>query len=113
MDFDIEKYRQDFEIIRDTAAQVMKDFNMAGFEIKFSGNELIAYDELKEQIIPILSELYNDHSGQFQQLLYRVDIEESKFSELLERHDPITFYSSLADLILQREFQKVLTRKFY
>ena len=113
MQSDLEKYRYDFKIIRETAAKVMKDFNMTGFEITFSGNELLAFDELKEQIIPILSDLYKNQSGQFQNLLYRVDIAESRFAKLLVGPDPNTFYSSVADLILQREFQKVLTRRFY
>ena len=49
MDQNIEKYRRDLEIIRLTAEQVIKDFQIFGFEIVFSGNEYTAYEELKTQ----------------------------------------------------------------
>ena len=38
---EIEQYRYDFEIIRLTAEQVIKDFGTHGIEINFSGNGLL------------------------------------------------------------------------
>lgn len=108
-----EKYRRDFEIIRETVAQVIKDFNMTGLEITFSGNELLAYQELKEQIASILLELIKNHSSQFQSLLYRVDIDEKYLNKFLGDEHPFSYSEAIAELILQREFQKVLSRKFY
>ncbi len=110
---DLEKYRSDFAIVRDTATQVMKDFNVAGFKINFSGNELLAYEELKKQITPILWDLFQNQQSQFRNLLYRIDINENHFKRLLQNVDPSAIAESLADLVLQREFQKVLTRRFF
>jgi hypothetical protein len=110
---DLEKYRHDFEIIRLTAAQIIKDFEIFGHEIKFSGNEFTAYDELKNQIAPLLFDLYKNKSSAFQSLLYRIDISEKKFSRLLDHSSSENFSEQLAEAIIQREFQKVLTRKFF
>ncbi len=113
MQGDLEKYRRDFAIVRETAAQIIKDFNMAGFEITFSGNELLAYEELKAQITPILWDLFKSQPSHFQNLLYRIDIDERHFNNFLKVSDPFHFSESIAGLILQREFQKVLSRKYY
>jgi hypothetical protein len=110
---DLQKYRKDLEIIRDTAKQVIKDFNMSGLEITFSGNELTAYEELRSQLTPVLSMLFrNDQSG-FQNLLYRIDINERDLNNLLIETGTDIFPDAVADLILQREFRKVLSRRFY
>ena len=108
-----EKYRNDLEIIRLTAEQVIKDFEIFGHEIKFSGNEFTAYNELKNQLAPVLLKLYQNSSSAFQSLLYRVDISEKKFRDLLENTSIENFSEHLAEAVIQREFQKVLTRKFF
>ncbi len=110
---DIDKYRHDLEIIRLTAEQVKKDFEIFGHEIKFSGNEFTAYEELKNQLAPLLLKLYQSNSSAFQSLLYRVDISEKKFRELIENTSKENFAEQLAEAVIQREFQKVLTRKFF
>ncbi len=110
---DIEKYRHDLEIIRLTADQVIKDFDIFGHEIKFSGNEFTAYDELKNQLAPLLLKLFNDQTSSFQSLLYRIDITEKTFRQLVENTGKNDFAEQLADAVIQREFQKVLTRKFF
>ncbi len=113
MQENLEKYRQDFAIIRETAAQLIKDFNVVGFEVTFSGNELVAYDELKHQIEPVLLDLFRKSPSQFQSLLYRIDLEEKYLKDALNNFESIDFSSKLAEIVLQREFQKVLTRRFF
>lgn len=110
---DVEKYRKDLEIVRLTADQIIKDFEIFGHEIKFSGNELTAYEELKNQIAPVLSSLYQKNTSAFQSLLYRIDISEKNFRELLNESSTTNFPKYLAEAVIQREFQKVLTRKYF
>ena len=110
---DIEKYRHDLEIIRLTADQIIKDFEIFGYEIKFSGNELVAYQELKNQVAPLLLELFQKKTSSFQSLLYRIDINEKSFRKLINESAKNDFAEQLADAVIQREFQKVLTRKFF
>ncbi|MFI5219673.1 MAG: hypothetical protein ACHQNT_09300 [Bacteroidia bacterium] len=107
----IEKYRHDLEIIRNTAQQVIKDFSLHGVEITFSGNELTAYDELKQQLIPALAKLHQ--AGTFTALLYRIDVDEKKVNEILNNSATKDIASQLASLVIEREFMKVLLRKLY
>ena len=107
-----EKYRKDFEIIRLTADQLIKDFGIHGIEINFNGKELTAYDELKKQITPLLYDLFRNDRSLFQSILYRIDISEKQFKHLLMA-DSSEFPEKLAEMVLQREFQKILIRKYF
>ncbi len=113
MDLSPEKYRHDLEIVRETAAQVIRDFSIHKLEITFSGNEYNAYGELVSQLEPILGELFKTNKSAFQALLYQIDISEQSFRKLMQSASKDDFGSKLAELIVQREFQKVLTRKFF
>lgn len=106
----IERYRTDLEIIRQTAEQVIKDLQVFGIEIRFSGNELTAYDELSAQLLPVLKELHKKDHSSFQALLYRIDLPEKEFIRLSKG---ASFYEELTDAVLRREFKKVLIRKFF
>ena len=108
-----EKYRHDLEVVRNTAQQVIKDFGMSGIEIIFSGNPDTAYRELVEQVQPALKNLYKQNAGSFMALLYRIDISEKQFRTLAERVSGEDFYKGLAEMVIEREFLKVLTRKIY
>ena len=108
-----EKYRHDLEVVRNTANQVMKDFGMSGIEITFSGNPDTAYRELLEQAQPALKNLYKENSGSFMSLLYRIDIPEKKFREVTSQFKGEDFFNKLAEMVIEREFMKVLTRKLF
>src|SRR5436190_21894181 len=103
-----EKYRHDLEVIRETARQVIKDFGMAGIEIQFSGNHETAYQELVDQILPGLKGLYQQNTGAFMALLYRIDVEEKKVRQLSASYSGNAFFAQLAGVIIEREFIKVL-----
>ena len=109
----IEKYRHDLEVIRSTAEQIIKDFNLFGIEINFSGNEMTAYNELKSQLAPALSALYKNNASAFVSLLYRIDVSENKFKEVLINFSSDQLDEKLADLVIEREFMKVLFKKLY
>ena len=108
-----EKYRQDLAIVRETALQVIRDFEFLNIDIIFSGNERAAFDELMSQITPALIRLYKENPSHFQQLLYRIDIPEKQFRELLASENHVNFPKKIAEMLIRREFQKVLTRKYY
>ena len=113
MTSDLEKYRHDLEVVRNTALQIIKDFGMAGVEIKFSGNPETAYEELISQALPALKRLYQQNSRSFMALLYRIDVEEIKVKKLSETYSGADFFLHLSELVIEREFIKVLIRKLY
>lgn len=109
----VERYRHDFELIRNTASQIIRDFELFGIEITFSGNEQTAYDELKLQIVPILSALYKNDYSKFNSLLYRIDVDENKVSEVLRNTVKEEQAEQLSHLILERELIKAIFKKLY
>ena len=105
-----ERYRRDLALVRETAEQLIRDFNWYNIPIRFAGDPFHAYEELREQIIPHIDRMQREEPTLFQSLLYRIDLDERKFRRQLQAPDSGTH---LADLILQREFQKVLTRRYF
>lgn len=112
-DLQPEKYRHDLEVVRNTASQVIKDFELIGVQISFSGNPETAYQELLQQVTPALTHIYKNNPGTFKALLYRIDVDEKKFKDLERNEKGERFYSMLAVLIIEREFIKVLIRKLF
>jgi hypothetical protein len=108
-----EKYRHDLAIIKDTARQIIKDLNIDDFEIVFSGVEQMAFDELKKQLSPMVHKIYSNDKHAFQQLLYRVDIREKDYKKCLSINNSESLVDCFSELIIRREFQKVLTRRFF
>ncbi len=78
---DIEWYKQEEEIIRLTAEQVIKDFALFGIEISFSGISRFAYEELYEQLECVIVELLQTDYRKMVSLLYHIDINETAINE--------------------------------
>jgi len=108
-----EQYRHDLEVIRNTAKQIIKDFGFWGIQIQFSGNESAAYEELRTQLFPALRKFYSENQGGFFSLLYRIDVLESEVQKLYDTYQGDIFIKALADLVIEREFIKVITRKLF
>ena len=104
-----EKYRNDEELIRLTVEQIKKDFSVHLPELILSGGKEKLFDELHAQISAALTLLRKKNPSAFQSLLYRVDISETIVSKLPSEN----FCEALSGKIIQREFQKVLTRRFF
>ena len=109
----------DEEIIRLTVEQIKKDFGTYLPELTFSGNKVALFKELTEQISNALKVIRKNNTVAYRSLLYKVDIRESEVSKLESENagrlpaTPGSFFEVLAEKIIQREFQKVLTRKYY
>ena len=103
------EYRGDEELIRLTVEQVKKDFGSHLPGLQFSGQKELLFDELAAQIQTALRHIQKSNTALFRVILYRVDIRESDIPDLNQQNA----YFSLAEKIVQREFQKVLTRRFF
>ena len=108
-----EKYRHDLLIIQETAEQITRDINLDGFNIHFSGNPKTAFPELMNQLLPLVSKIFNTDKVFFQKLLYRVDIPEKEYKKVLSKSDHEGIDEALTALIIRRAFQKVLTRNYF
>lgn len=110
---DISLYFNRLDIIKATAEQIIKDFDMFGLEIKFSGNAYNAYEELFEQIKPHIDALIRINHQKFMNILYRIDLSDTQVKKALESNAAEPFSDIISDLIIKRELQKVVIRNQY
>ena len=104
-------YSQRLELINETARQIIKDFGLFNIEIKFSGNAENAYRELFSQIHPAISHLLDKQYEKAMNLLYRIDVSEKQVAEAVQEKQEVSFSEIITELIILREFQKILTRR--
>ena len=108
---EIEKSKLNEQIIRETAQQVVKDFGTFGIDIEFTDNLQFAYDELFGQLKIYIAHLMETNPEKLSALLYQIDLDEKKMrnpdTELFHEHEWIS------EIILEREFVKVLTRHYF
>ncbi|HMT30760.1 MAG TPA: hypothetical protein PKD91_15920, partial [Bacteroidia bacterium] len=65
------------------------------------------------QVTPALAEIYKKNQTTFRALLYRIDVDEMKFKNLERSFKGDEFYNKLAELVIEREFLKMLIRKLF
>ena len=109
----ITPYFNKLEYINATAEQIKKDFDLFGMEIKFSGQEENAYNELLYQVSPHIAKLIESNYKKLLDLLYRIDVNESKISNLVTDSKVDSLAEAIADLIIKRELQKIVIRRHY
>lgn len=109
----ISQYFNKLDLIKDTAEQIIKDFDMFGMEIKFSGNAYNAYEELFNQIEPHIKNLIDTNHQKFMGILYRIDLSDEQVKKAVNENSSESFSEIVTDLIIKRELQKVVIRKHY
>jgi hypothetical protein len=110
---DIELYKTRPEIIRQTVAQVMKDFAMFGMHIEFTGNTDLAYNELFIQLAQHIHSLLITDFGRLSALLYQVDLSERKILDSVTEHPEYSHAEVITELVIHRELKKVLMRNYF
>ena len=110
---DISQYFNRLDLVKATAAQIIKDFDMFGLEIKFSGNAYNAYEELFEQIEPHIKKLIDSNHSKFMGILYRIDVSDEQVKKAINDNSSEAFSEIVTDLIIKRELQKVVIRNHY
>ena len=101
------------ELVKDTINLLIKDFSMFGINISFSGNFNSAYDEIMKQLVPQMDFFLNNHHESLLAILYKIEVSENKIKKMHDQNPYIKYSKLLAHLILEREWQKALTRKYY
>ena len=110
---DLSQYINRLDLIKDTADQIIKDFDMFGMEIKFSGNAFNAYEELFDQIEPHIKKLIDSNRQKFLGILYRIDLSDEQIKKAVRENSTEPFSMIVTDLIIKRELQKVVIRNHY
>lgn len=110
---DLSKYFNQLDLIKQTAEQIIKDFDMFGMEVKFSGNAYNAYEELFDQIEPHIKKLIELNHSKFIGILYRIDLNDDQVRKAVNENSTEPFSEIITDLIIKRELQKVVIRNHY
>jgi len=106
-------YYSRIDLLEKVVLQVKKDFNWASLVVQFNGKEMSPYQELFQQILPLIDELLNDDYPKLLALLYRIDIDEDFLNRQLRNSENSDTDEVITDLILKRELQKVIIRTAY
>ncbi|MDH5474222.1 MAG: hypothetical protein OEX22_00875 [Cyclobacteriaceae bacterium] len=95
--------------ISQVSSLIKKDFGLDHSEL----TNLTILDELKQQLTQIVTYLLDKDFQRLLSAMYRIDISERKFKEVLSKDPPSEIAANIAQLIIDRELQKVITRRKY
>jgi hypothetical protein len=109
----VEQFMNRAEIVRETAAQIMKDFGMFGIEITFSGEVENAYDELHRQLTVQISGMVQTNYEKLLSVLYQVDITEREIAKAELELPHYNHIEIIAHQVIARELKKVLWRRYF
>lgn len=71
----------------------------------------LSYDELHKKLSAEITHLINNDFEKLVYYLYRIDVNENRMRTLLEQRDGENAAELIADLIIERQLQKIESRK--
>lgn len=72
-----------------------------------------SFDKIRLKLISLINELINKDFDALVRLLYRIDVSEKKIRVVLDQNMETDSASILADLIIERQLQKIESRKHF
>jgi hypothetical protein len=78
-----------------------------------SGDEEQLFQELRKVLIRRIEELIERDTEKLMWVLYRIDVNEKKVREALMVNSSLNYAEALADLIIERQIEKAISRKLY
>ena len=92
---------------------VEKDFLISDYTSLIPAADVGSLDEFKKYLQEKLKFLLEEKFDTLVNILYRIDINEKKLSELFSGKNRGSIPGVLADLIIERQLQKIHLRKLY
>jgi hypothetical protein len=89
-------------------AGLISDINQS---LEISLPDTISLEELKQKLALHINHLINHDFEKLVYYLYRVDVNENKMRQLLEQTEGENSAGLIADLIIERQLQKIKSRK--
>ena len=112
-DSELKKYRDNEDIVRQTARQIIKDFALFGLTIEFPAEIKFAYTKLYKQLEKQISDLLQSNTATILSLLYQIDIPETAIQQKSGEMPDKPLSEVVTELIFIRELKKVLTRLYF
>jgi len=111
--FDIEPFKAEESVIRQTISQIQKDFGMFGMDVDFPVNMNCIYEDLFRYLEYHISGLLVTNVNKLMALLYQIDLNEKTIMASWEEHPEFTHAQVIAELVIYRELKKILFRNYY
>ena len=92
---------------------ITKDFQLDDEESLVSTDETIDLNTLHVKLSLLVAYLLENDMHRLLNAIYRLDVSEAKFHEAMQSDSKEEAASRVADLIIEREMQKVKTRLHY
>jgi len=95
--------------IAEVSLLITKDLSLDDQELV----QLSTTDQLKSRLTQVITYLLDKDFERLLRVMYRIDINEEKLKAALASNPPEDIAPNIAQLILERELQKVQTRRKY
>jgi len=92
---------------------VEKDFLISDNKSLIPSADLVSLEEFRKYLTEKLKFLLDNKFDMLVNILYKIDISEKKLSHLFSGKNRDSIPATLADLIIERQFQKIKLRKMY
>jgi len=92
---------------------VEKDFLISDNNPLIPSTDLASLEEYKKYLTENLKFLLDEKFDTLVNILYRIDISEKKLSQLFSGNNRDSIPASLADMIIDRQLEKLRLRKLY
>lgn len=88
---------------------IRKDFDLSDEELPIT----FELSELKSKLTHVVQHLIDRDMSRLLQSLYRIDVAEARVKQILSETEPDLIASQIAGTIIDRQLQKIETRKKY
>jgi len=99
--------------VTEISETISKDFDKAGISALISKENFDSLDELRKYLSHKIGDLLDANYEKLINILYRIDVNEEKLNELFGRKNREPISEGLADLIIERQLQKINIRNMY
>ena len=106
-------YYQQINLVELTANQLIKDFEWSNLTVEFPENSENPYNDLSQQVVPLVDLMIQQNSHKLLNLLYKIDVNEHQFIKILDEFTGLKLAEELTHLIIEREFKKVLIKEYF
>ena len=101
------------DLIKETAAQIIKDFGEFNLDLTFSGDTDSFYEELSHQMVEHVEKIMEHSHSALLGLLYRIDISNKEIELYQQEMQGQSYAAIITELIIHRELKKVMTREYF
>lgn len=103
------KHADKQQILKEIVLQLEKDTGLDYTPANIEATNLLSLENLRLDLANYLKKIAGQNQTRFMHLIYRVDISQAKMNKM-EMNE--FYYHQLAEMVLSRIFQKVITRRY-